>query len=288
MAKKILIFILLLTMASGLLCGCESQNAGTKEISIDSDSKYGSIYEISECLDDEQYDEYMNDDCALFCRLLDFRHRLTDSAEFMFCAFAENFIEIIDKEVPETCIVNHNTEYEADSKYVIDGDSITATEAIQISEDFFTLFPAEIAAGRSFESSDFSDDADFIPVILGSDYRDFFDLGDTFEGYYICERRMFTVIGFTAPGEEFYLRSNNRMVAYDNYIIMPFENIAEDSFSARAILLQQICGFIVPQNSLNSALQTIREYLTDAGLEGWTDAIVLSEKSLQDKISPKR
>ena len=285
MVKKLLLFILAMSVTAGLLCGCEGWNSNKPEKNIADANKYDNVHEITEFLDEEQYEEYMNDAGSLFHRLLDFRRRLAASSEFAFYAFADNCIEAISIKIPESCIVNHGTEFEDESRYVIDGENITAAEAIQISENFLSLFPLKITEGRSFEASDFdAGKAESIPVILGKAYQGTFHTGDVFEAYYICERRSFKVIGFTDAGSEFYSRSNNGMVSYENDIIMPFQKITEDSYSARAILLQQICGFIAPRSSRDSALQTIREYLTDAGLEEWTEAIIVNEKSLQEKM----
>ena len=121
--------------------------------------------------------------------------------------------------------------------------------------------------------------------MIGNAYRSIFDLGDTFEGYYICERRTFEVIGFVKQGSVFYSKGNNTMTDYERYIIMPFENVVHDSYSARAVLLQQICGFIEPKGSRGAALSAVRKILTDAGLEDWTDMIRINEKSVQDKLN---
>ena len=284
MIKKFLILILLLNVMTVLLCGCEGQNESRTEETVVNENR--DIYEVSEFLDDAQYDAYMNDGGELFSRLQDFHHRMKNSGEFEFYTFANNFIEIINHEVPERCVVNYGTEYADESRYEMNGESITATEAIQVSDNFFTLFPLKISEGRSFEPADFDYlSTDTIPVIMGNAYRDSFRLGDTFEGYYICERRSFNVIGFTDSESDFHLRSNNCMVPYGRFIIMPFENIEEDTYSSRAILLQQTCGFISIHGSRDAALETIREYLTESGLENWQEAIVVNEKSLQEKMN---
>ena len=280
MSKKLPVSILFLNLMIVLLCGFESI---AEEID---QSANANVYEVSEFLDEAQYNEYMNDAGLLFDKLLAFRRRLADSSDFAFCSFANNFIEVIDREIPKMCVVNHSTEYEGDSQYEIDGERITAAEAIQVSDRFFTLFPLKICVGRSFEPSDFDcQNAETIPVILGDAYRESFHLGDTFEGYYICERSSFTVVGFTDAESVFYLRGNNCMAPYGRFIIMPFENIEEDSYSARAILLQQICGFVATHGSGESASETIRAYLTESGLENWYGAITVYEKSLQEKMN---
>ncbi|MBP9989390.1 MAG: ABC transporter permease, partial [Ruminococcus sp.] len=193
-----------------------------------------------------------------------------------------NSIEVINKTIPESCVVNHGTKNESESKYKLNGDNITAAEAIQVSEKFFNLFPIKISEGKSLETADFNYHNDnIIPVILGSTYRKSFKLGDKFEGYYICERKMFKVIGFADSGYQFYLRSGMRMEVYDNYIMIPFEKFVSDSHYARASLLQQICGFIVPHSNHNSAVKSIQKQLKDIGLEAWIDMITVNKKSIK-------
>ena len=75
------------------------------------------------------------------------------------------------------------------------------------------------------------------------------------------------------------------MESYERYIVMPFESIEEDSASSRAILLQQICGFIELYGDHSFALQTIQGYLKDTGLEDWNESIVVNSKSIQEKMN---
>ena len=75
------------------------------------------------------------------------------------------------------------------------------------------------------------------------------------------------------------------MESYERYIVMPFESIEEDSVSARANLLQQICGFIKLYGDRSFALQTIQGYLKDTGLEDWNEAIVVNSKSIHEKMN---
>lgn len=285
MARRFLLFIILLVTMC-LLCGCENRKIHDSRNTAENHDRYGNIYEISEFLDAEQYDQYMNDDGTRYDKLQNAKYQFDNASEFELYSYANNFIEIIDADIPDECIVNHGTEYESDSKYEIDGEKIIATEAIQVSENFFALFPMQLSSGSCFESIDFQERGEgVIPVILGNAYRETFDLGDTFEGYYICERRTFEVIGFAKQGSVFYSKGNNTLTDYERYIIMPFENVAHDSYSARAVLLQQICGFIETKGSRDAALSAVRKILTDAGLEGWTDMIRINEKSVQDKLN---
>lgn len=284
MTKRLLLFIILLVTMC-LLCSCENWKIHDSHNTAENHGRYGNIYEISEFLDAKQYERYMKDDRSRYDKLQNAKYQLDNAQEFELYSYANNFIEIIDVNVPDECIVNHGTEYESDSKYEIDGEKIIATEAIQVSENFFALFPMQVSSGRCFESIDFQESGEgVIPVILGNAYRDTFDLGDTFKGYYICERRTFEVIGFAKQGSAFYSKGNNTLTDYEQYIIMPFENVAHDSYSARAVLLQQICGFVEPKGSRDAALSAVRKILTDAGLEDWIGMVRINEKSVQDKL----
>ena len=232
------------------------------------------------------YDKYIKDDGTLFRRLLNYRNQLARATEFEFVAFANNFVEIINQEVPEECTVNYGTSFTNESRYFIQGEPVTAVEAIQISENYFSLFPMTVTTGRCFESSDFGiQNSEFIPIVMGGSYSELYHIGDTFEGYYICERRKFKVIGFTDNESVFYLSSKNSLESYKNYIIMPFENPIDDTFYARAVQLQQICGFVIPQTNRDTTLQAIHDCLQNAGLPEWADAIVVNEKCLRKKLN---
>ena len=263
-----------------VLYGCDGN---VKNVSAGHETN---VFEVSELLNDEAYRQYMNDDGKWFRKALKYKRQLESASEFEFFSFANNFIEIIGSDIPAACVVNHGTDFEAESMYEIDGDCVTAAEAIQVSESFFDLFPMEIAEGRGLIPSDFDMDGDGrIPVILGGAYRSAFHLGDEFEGYYICERRAFQVVGFAKPGFCFYARSGGDMEEYDRYIVMPFPRVPEDTVSGRAILLQQIGGFIRSENNHGAILQSVRQYLAKAGLEKWVHMIVVNEKSIREKMN---
>lgn len=258
------------------MCGCNEKN-----------SRYGNVYEITEFLKDDVYGRYMNDDGKIFTRLQDFKSKLENSSDFTFYAYDNNFIEVINEEIPETCLVNYGSDYVGESKYEIDNESISAVEAIQVSKNYFDLFPAEIAEGRGLEDSDFVNSDNF-PVLLGNAYKDHFKVGDSFEGYYVTERKTFTVIGFIETDHSFYLKSKNSLDSYDNYLVVPFIEVEDSSFFSRIILLQGVCGFIESSEDRNVIAQTINEYLKEADLEKLVGMIVINKNSIKDKLNGNR
>lgn len=66
---------------------------------------------------------------------------------------------------------------------------------------------------------------------------------------------------------------------------MLFDYTVEDSYSARAVLLQQIFGFVEPKGSRDAALSAVCKILTDAGLDDWTDMIRINENCVQKKMN---
>lgn len=262
--RLILVFVLI------ILSGCSLNN------------EPNNIYQIAEFLDESLYNEYLQDDKTIFNNLISFEKKLMNSNEFEFYQYGNNFIEAINVDMPDTCIVNYGTIYENQSKYIIDDENILAIEAIQISNNFFDLFPIEIIYGRNFNKEDFNF-KDCIPVILGSAYKEYFNINDKFEAYYLYDRKEFEVIGFIDDESKFYLGANNSYVKYSNFIVMPFNNIYEDNYSSRLILLQKINGFIIPKTNKFDSLNCINDYLKESNLEKWIGSIKIFENSINKK-----
>lgn len=286
MFKKIKSCILLIIIITLFFCGCKKNPTSAKEEKT-KETQYDNLFEISEFLDENAYNQYMDDDGTRFQNVLNLKEKMKKSNEFDFYSFSNNFLEIIEEIIPDSCRVNYGTEYESDSIYFLDNEKVTAAEAIQVSPNFFSLFPLEINGSENFEIVDFCyEENERIPVLLGNAYQNTFSLGDVFEGYYICERKEFEVVGFIGSGSQFYFKSQNRMINYDNFIVMPFENIKTDSETSRAILLQEICGYVRPKENIEKTRKTIIEYLNDANLGEWKDSYCISEKSVGRKIYP--
>ena len=242
---------------------------------------------MAEFLDDSSYDEYMHDDGQRFHSLMSFSEKLRSSEELTFTPYTSNLVELLNLTIPDQCMVNYGTEFAGESIYEIEGEPAVATEAVQVTESFFDLFSVQITEGRRFTDEDY----DFlgkgtIPVIMGAAYKGSFSLSDRFEGYYICDRFMFEIIGFAESGSAFYSSGDRRPVSYDRYIIMPFASIFEDSEIGRIILLQQFCGLITDENGKDDALKQVNEYLADSGLGDWIGQFYIMDASLRTIIEP--
>ena len=248
---------------------------------------YSFTWRMAEWLDDSSYDEYRHDDGHRFQSLLVFSEKLRSSGELTFTPYTTNPVELLNLTIPEQCMLNYGTEFAGESAYEIEGEPAVAVEAVQVTENFFDLFPVTIIEGRGFTDEDY----DFlgkgaIPIILGAAYKGTFSLSDRFEGYYIFDRFTFEVIGFAESGGAFYSNGDGRPVSYDRYIIMPFASISEDSEISRIILLQQICGLITDENGRDDALRQVNEYLADSDLGDWIGQFYITDVSLRTIVGP--
>ena len=292
MKKKRIRFVTtaVILSAAAAMNGCQNRAESTNipEIPerdravLPDDPRYKYTYPITEVLDDEAFDRYLDDDGTLFQKVQAYYKSLSGSEAFTFVPFAANPLELVNIQIPEHCVCNYGTEWEEDSYYEIEGEPAVAAEAVQVSASALDLFPIEIEEGRGFEASDCGYLQDrTIPVILGAACRDTFNVGDTFEGYYILEKFTFEVIGIAGSGSAFYRKASSSPAAYDSFIIMPLAGITEDTPLSRRILLQEVCGFITAESGREETLAQIQKYLADAGLPDWQDAIVINAEALR-------
>lgn len=282
--KLLLIFLISIMLLFGN-ASCES--VFDNKVTLDDLPAYSFTWRMAERLDDSLYDEYRQDNGQRFRSLLAFSERLRSSGELTFIPYATNPLELLNLTIPDQCMVNYGTEFAGESAYEIEGEPAVAAEAVQVTENFFDLFPVQIIEGRGFSDEDYEFlGKGTIPVIMGAAYKGSFSLGDRFEGYYLCDRFTFEIIGFAESGGAFYSSGDSRPVSLDRYIIMPFASVSEDSEIGRIILLQQSCGLITDRNGRDDALKQVNEYLADSGLGDWSGQIYITDANLRKIIEP--
>ncbi|MBQ4629116.1 MAG: ABC transporter permease, partial [Clostridia bacterium] len=99
--------------------------------------------------------------------------------------------------------------------------------AYTVDSDYIDIFGLSLDSGRLFTEEEFTVlDPTHVPVLLGYDYKDYFSIGDTFEGYlfssdYEANKTVFEVIGFISKGQLFMPISGS-LNTYDNHVILPY------------------------------------------------------------------
>jgi hypothetical protein len=88
--------------------------------------------------------------------------------------------------------------------------------------DFFTL-ENQVANGKGFKNNDFIFDGKIIPAILGHEYSDLVNIGDTIKFNYLSKDISIKVIGFFKKDTSIAI--NNKIYFLDKLIIIPSLNV---------------------------------------------------------------
>jgi hypothetical protein len=258
-----------MTLSGNILSGVQK----TEQNIADYNETYvgKTYYSTSECLGDNAYYTYLNDDGQGYKKLHDFATRLLDSTSFIYIMMMEQNIDV--KEKPSDIFLCGYEEGDADdASYAYEGDIYHAMKTIQVSGNFLKEFGVSVAEGRSFLDSDFHySPGETIPVLLGHDYREYLSLGDQLHGIYLGENMVFKVVGFLSDNAYFYSRQQKDMVSCNRYIIMPamLSPVTDTTSFNRVRLLQQMEGIIVSDQDYQTVAAHYAKAKEEANIEDW-------------------
>jgi len=250
---------------------------GAKETSHKAEKKftetYGemTLYDTSEFLADSVYYGYRNENGREnFDKLHSFLEKLENNDEFDFVSLSNQFVEITSQPVDEQFLYGYEDGNAAEPQPGPEGETMYETKSLQVSSKFFDVFSVSISDGRGFEESDYMlNDEREVPVLLGSAYKDTFSIGDTFEGYYLCEKLTYHVIGFVGDDSFFLDKSNNKMTSCERYIILPALYSDKADELARNLLLDHVFGFVNSSKGYEVTKQMYDDIRTEAGIGNW-------------------
>lgn len=136
---------------------------------------------------------------------------------------------------------NGATNAENDTQLNVDGKNVKASfiKSVQLSLNCFPDFNMSVIDGRTFTKEDYEySPGKTIPVILGSEYRQNYHLGQKIEVEYIAKVLELEVVGFLKEDSNIQLSGN--VLYLDRYIVMPSfncnyipKNIVEKVFQIR-------------------------------------------------------
>ena len=139
-------------------------------------------------------------------------------------------------------------------------------KSVQLSLNCFSHFDLKIMEGEGFKEEDYIYKInDIVPVILGYDYREQYEIGQDLQGIYIAEPFTFRVIGFLE--ENSYLQVGANIKYLDRYMIIPFfncenpVNLQDKIFQIRHYGLKT-SGFILPlEERIHSNIENIINHM---------------------------
>ncbi len=105
----------------------------------------------------------------------------------------------------------------------------TADDIYSVDQNYFDFFNLLLDSGRFFTESEYNEiDPECVPAILGSDYKEKYSLGDTFQstvnifGASDNERMTYKVVGFLLEGQLFFTPGGMGPYSFNDKILLPY------------------------------------------------------------------
>lgn len=116
----------------------------------------------------------------------------------------------------------------------------TDLKTVQLGKSLYKTFEEQLYQGQNFTEENYlvTHPTQKIPIILGYDYLQYYNIGDTLELSLHQKNLLFEVIGFYQKETSFQFE--NSKISLDQCIIMPFYDIAYDPIDANDESYQKI------------------------------------------------
>lgn len=163
-------------------------------------------------------------------RLNNFKQELKESEKFTFIEFLPNVVEFIGEWDKPNQLVN-GYEYGADLKnqtvHVNNKELlITPINCISMDQDAWDLYDLSLSEGNEFAGTDYSLTEKKLPLILGSEFKEYYDIGDEIPLLYFSEEWTGVVQGFLEDDE--VINQDWNEYSLDTRILVPsFKEVSD-------------------------------------------------------------
>ena len=250
----------------------------TDESADDYTKKYvdSQVYWTAENLSDNNYYRYTKaENSEYYNRLQKFKASLFQQEEFCYMCITDQMIQIINKRIPDIFLSGYE---EGDIEYDINkvgNQTLYSAKAIEVSANFFDYYNIKVENGKKFSDEDYIyKEGKNIPILLGNEYKKYFEIGDTFNAYFLCDSFCFEVIGFIKPQSFFYVRGVDDFLSCERYIILPALDVNKRNSFSQSLLLQQMEGMVVSSVDYKKTNSIYKRLLKDADLENWELSLI--------------
>lgn len=140
-------------------------------------------------------------------------------------------------------------------------------KAIQLNQSAFELYGLKVSNGTIFDWDEVNYGGNKLPILIGSEYKGIYDIGDTFFVNYYNREITFEVVGILEPNTFVYYKGDPEFYL-DQYLIVPYpellESVNESDFKFEGILyFAMINGDIITTIDKNKLLKEIK-YISDS------------------------
>lgn len=183
-------------------------------------------------------------------RLNNFKQELKESEQFTFIEFLPNVVEFIGEWDKPDQLVN-GYEYGKDLKnQTVSVNNkellITPINCISLDQDAWDLYKLSLSEGAAFEDADYILTEKKLPLILGSEFKDYYSLGEEIHLLYFSDEWTGVVKGFLTEGA--VIKQDLTEYSLDTRILVPsFKKMSEEiEFNLRnKIMYAQLEGYVL-------------------------------------------
>lgn len=194
-------------------------------------------------------DSYFNDLEGIEV-LKQFTASLGQAEEFDYFVIHENPLPLKTNQILPASLYPYKEELQKKEK----GKDFINVNCIQLTKNVLIYYPIELSSGEIFQPKDFifPNQGDSIPVLAGSDFQEFFQIGTTFEFLYWGKIIQARIIGFLDEGTDIQWKGASPIL--DDYFLVPFLDCdffpeQKEDFQFQAIsYLTRINGIAVPRD----------------------------------------
>lgn len=254
--KRPLMFFIILCQ---IIIGVSIINAGFSKLfeTLDNEKAIKSTFNLSNIyyLDNETNDYELNTGNEL-----SFYNYLIDNKDFKYCVNTDTNILIKDFTEENKFYFTTEHKYLENPYHDING-KFSNVKALIVDRNYVDTFKLSIKSGRSFtdEDFDYNNNKDYIPIILGSNYSDIYEVNDEFQifDYFNKELRYVRVVGIL-DNNTYHLLGKS-VGSLENNILWPFETITVNNQSSDKYVFALKAGGYIVHNNSNLSIDSIFE-----------------------------
>ena len=162
------------------------------------------VLRLTETMSDVDFYSYMDDGGDILEKVCNVLKKLDEKYGDDYVIQASQFIELENVQVDDKFLINYEEGDEESSTYEYDGVKYSDVKAMQVSNGFFVQNKLTLSSGNFFSEDDYKTYGfEEIPVILGNEYSQDYNIGDIFEGSYLYKNMKFKVAGFLSDASFF-------------------------------------------------------------------------------------
>lgn len=184
----------------------------------DFEKQYFQLVDIED-LHNQSYTSNLYNQPDLLTRLEKFNEELKNNNNFIFIEFASVNLQFIGKwDKPVDLVENTTT---IDQVVTVNNKEIltTSVEGIVLDQTSLELYSLDISSGELFSNDDFIQNNNEFPLVLGSDFEDYYSIGDTIPLFYYGEEWKGIVKGFLKENEQ--IKQDSMVYNLDNHVLVP-------------------------------------------------------------------